>query len=173
LVEACQLTWPATIALLRPIFEPDRVPTCAEFEAVARWAPLIIMPAYRLATRSLGVAESMRDDALRALPSATDPNPEPLTHYYSVLFCSAHLLLLACAAGHRPWMAEMAKTFLWVNWTPTISLARERTLWLSAAAVRSAAAFGATVTDPYLDKLRRSDHPMSVSDALMGLVAIA
>ena len=49
---------------------------------------------------------------------------------------------------------------------------RERTVWLSAAAARSAIAFGADIIDRYLDVLARATHVMQVVDALFGLTAI-
>jgi hypothetical protein len=67
----------------------------------------------------------------------------------------------------------MAKSFTWTNWTPTFPLVRERTVWLSAAAARSAIAFGAAVVDRYVDALVRATHITQLFDALFGLTAIA
>ena len=46
-------------------------------------------------------------------------------------------------------------------------------MWLSAAAARSAAAFGGEAVEPYLNVLAAARHPMKAFDALFGLVAIA
>lgn len=173
LTAACERTWPSAFTVLRPLFEPARMPTRQEFTDAANWAPLLTAVSYRLATRSIGVVEALRDDALRSTPSADDPAAEALVCYHSVLLSSAHLLLLASPPGGRPWFADMAKTFTWMNWTPTISLVRERTLWLTAAAVRSTAAFGPEVIALYDDALARAVHPVTAFDALLGLVSIA
>jgi hypothetical protein len=67
----------------------------------------------------------------------------------------------------------MANSFVWENWTPSFVLLRERTFWLAAIAVRSAAAFGESVVEGYLRRLSQAKHPMMVFDALFGLTAIA
>ncbi|MGA7810281.1 hypothetical protein [Bradyrhizobium sp.] len=64
----------------------------------------------------------------------------------------------------------MAKSFTWINWTPTFPFARERTAWLAAA--RSAIAFGAEVVDRYGDVLGRATHITQLFDVLVGLTAI-
>ena len=60
----------------------------------------------------------------------------------------------------------------WTSWTPTFPLVRERTVWLAAAAARSAIAFGAEVVDRYVDVLVRATHVTQLFDALFGLTAI-
>ena len=67
----------------------------------------------------------------------------------------------------------MANSFTWTYWTPTFPLIRERTIWLAAAAARSAIAFGTAVVDRYIDALSRASHVMKLFDALFGLAAIA
>ena len=67
---------------------------------------------------------------------------------------------------------EMAASFSWSTWSPTFVLSRERTLWLVAAAAKSAVAFGEAVIDKYLNKLSSADHPLKELDALLGLVSI-
>lgn len=173
LVTACQMRETVAFAALKPLFDHTSLPTRQAFESVARWAPLIAKPAYRMATRSISMLDTLRDDALRATPGPTDPKPTALSIYYGVLLTSAHLILLASPPGGQPWMADMARTFTWVNWTPSFSLLRERTLWLAAASIRAAAAFGPGVIDPYVEKLSRGGHPVSLCDALAGLVAVA
>jgi hypothetical protein len=79
---------------------------------------------------------------------------------------------IASSPAAGPWLAEMASSFTWKEWTPAFVLSREKTLWLMAAAAKSAAAFGEPVLDRYLGKLSRLDHPVKSFDALLGLVAI-
>src|SRR6202043_1893948 len=83
------------------------------------------------------------------------------------------LTLLASSNEARPWLASMAKSFVWENWTPSFVLLRERTFWLAAIAARSAAAFGESVVEGYLRRLSQAKHPMMTFDALFGLTAIA
>src|SRR5262249_17836752 len=112
-------------------------------------------------------------DALKVAPSLGDLGLGPLSLYYGVAQIMAHLVLIASPPVERRWLADMAKSFEWVKWTPSVALVRERTLWLSAASVRSAAAFGPEVVSLYLGALARAHHPMTTFDALLGLVSIA
>ena len=65
----------------------------------------------------------------------------------------------------------MAKSISWTSWIH-FPIVRERTLWLAAAAARSAIAFGAEVVDRYVDVLGRATHVTQLFDALFGLTAI-
>jgi ferredoxin-NADP reductase len=78
-----------------------------------------------------------------------------LEKYYALIHTVAHLTLLCSGSGATPWLSDMAKSFTWTNWTPTFPLVRERTVWLAAAAARSAIAFGAEVVDRYAGALVR------------------
>ena len=73
----------------------------------------------------------------------------------------------------RPLARPDPGQFDWINWTPTFTLLRERTVWLAACAARSAAAFGEPVVERYLSPLGRASHPFKIFDALFGLTAIA
>jgi hypothetical protein len=159
--------------ILRPLYEPARLATRQEFRKAVRWSALLGGLSYRFATRSIGIVEMLRNEALRSAPSVIDPDAAALVRYHSLLLTSAKYFMLASPPTGRPWLADMAKTFTWVNWTPTISLVRERTLWLVAAAVRSAVAFGPEVIEFYDDALARAEHPVTTFDALLGLVSIA
>jgi hypothetical protein len=113
-------------AVLQPLFEPARMPDRQKFDAIARWTPLTVGVSYRLATRLIDVVQTLRDGALKAEPTEMGDGREALTHYYSLLQTCAHLTLLASPPEGRPWFADMAKTFAWVNWTPTLSLSGPR-----------------------------------------------
>ena len=67
----------------------------------------------------------------------------------------------------------MARSFEWTNWTPSFPLTRERTVWLAAAAAKSAAALGPDVIEPYLRALAEGRHAYKVFDTLFGLTSIA
>jgi hypothetical protein len=95
-----------------------------------------------------------------------------LVEYWTTLHTMGHLLTIASSPSARPWLANVGSAFPWREWTPSFVLSRERTLWLMAAAAKSAVAFGESVVDRYLRKLSRSDHPLKNFDALLGLVAI-
>jgi hypothetical protein len=155
-----------------PFLLSGRVPTRAEFVALCRWAPLIEKPAYRICAKVTTLLETWRAAALRE-PETTVPVESTVLRYYGLLHTMGYLTLLASASGAGPWLSDMAKSFTWVNWTPTFPLVRERTVWLAAGAARSAAAFGSDVVPLYLRALAEARHPMKVFDALFGLVAIA
>jgi hypothetical protein len=95
-----------------------------------------------------------------------------LVEYWTTLHTMGHLLTIASSPSARPWLANVGSAFPWREWTPSFVLSRERTLWLMAAAAKSAVALGESVVDRYLRKLSRSDHPLKNFDALLGLVAI-
>lgn len=158
--------------MLLPFLVSERFPTRSEFVAMSRWAPLIEKPAYRICAKVTTLLETWRAAALRE-PETTSPTESTVARYYGLLHTVAYLTLLASASGAGPWLRDMAKSFTWVNWTPTFALVRERTVWLAAGAARSAAAFGAEVVPLYLRALAEARHPMKVFDALFGLVAIA
>ena len=171
---ACRHTAPEALNLLRPLLTLETIPTRSEFEAVARWTAIADMQAaYRLTVNLLDCAGELRDDALRAVPSATHANPPSLGDYYGVVLGSAQMLLLAGIGEGQPWRTEIAKGLMRRKHIPTFLLVRERTLWLFAAAARFAAALGQDAIDPYVEKLVQADHPAIACDALMGLVAIA
>jgi hypothetical protein len=93
--------------------------------------------------------------------------------YWQLVHALGQLTLVASSNEARPWLASMANSFVWDNWTPSFVLLRERTFWLAAIAARSAAAFGESVVEDYLRRLSQAKHPMMVFDALFGLTAIA
>ncbi|MFG1427976.1 hypothetical protein [Roseixanthobacter glucoisosaccharinicivorans] len=121
----------AAKAVLRPLFEPARIPNRKEFEAIAHWMPLTIVVSYRLATRLIDVVQTLRDGALRVVPTAKRGGCEALTNYYSLLSTCAHLLLLASPPDGRPWFADMAKTVAWVKDSDRVALARAHALAVS------------------------------------------
>ena len=155
-----------------PFFTPERLPTRGEFEELWQWAPLIEKQAYRICARLIDLMDSLRTSALRE-PKAVEATGNSVERYYGLLHTMAHLTLLSSSPGAGSWLGGMAKSFTWVNWTPTFLLVRERTVWVAAAAARSASVFGADVMPFYFEALTRARHPMQVFDALFGLVAIA
>jgi hypothetical protein len=157
--------------LLSPIFSAGASPTANEIARLLKWAPIIEMFAYQCFTTASMLVNGMRGKLLTASMSAADRDGM-LVEYWTTLHTMGHLLTIASSPAARPWLADMASSFTWKEWTPSFVLSRERTLWLMAAAAKSALAFGETVLDRYLNKLSRSDHPIKSFDALLGLVAI-
>jgi hypothetical protein len=109
--------------------------------------------AYRFCAQAIEELDSCRAVALRKTPGPISQKETVLENYYDLTHMTAHLTLLCSGLGARPWLAAMANSFTWTSWTPTFPLVRERTIWLAAAAARSAVAFGAGVVDRYLDAL--------------------
>ena len=158
--------------VLIPIFAPGRLPSRAEFERLQAQAPLIERTAYRFCARGAAELDSWRGTALREAVTGARGDTV-IERYYALAHTVAHLSLVSSSPEARPWLADMAQSFQWVNWTPTLPLVRERTLWLTAAAARSAAAFGPGVAGHYLKALGEAGHVLKLFDALYGLVAIA
>jgi hypothetical protein len=166
-VRADQRAW----KLLSPIFNAGASPTANQIAKLLKWAPVLEMLAYQCFTTASMLVDRMRRRLLTAPLPDTD-REGMLVDYWTTLHTMGHLLTIASSPAARPWLAEMASAFTWREWTPSFVLSRERTLWLMAAAAKSAVAFGEPVLDRYLSKLSRSDHPVKGFDALLGLVAI-
>jgi hypothetical protein len=157
--------------LLSPIFNAGASPTSNQIAKLLKWAPVLEMLAYQCFTTASMLVDRVRRRLLTVPLSDTD-REGMLVDYWTTLHTMGHLLTIASSPAARPWLAEMASAFTWREWTPSFVLSRERTLWLMAAAAKSAVAFGEPVLDRYLSKLSRSDHPIKGFDALLGLVAI-
>jgi hypothetical protein len=160
------------LELLEPVFDPGIPLTGSRIAEITRWAPAIEVVAYQYFTNAGILLDNMRRPLLADSFSSAERDSQ-LIGYWRVLHTMGHLLTVASSSiGARPWLAEMATSFEWRTWSPTFTLSRERTLWLMAAAVKSAVACGETVVERYLTKLSASDHPVKSFDALVGLVAI-
>jgi hypothetical protein len=134
---------------------------------------MIERTAYRLCARSMAELDAWRPTASREVAEGNLQKNSMLEKYYALSHTVAHLTWLCSSVDARPWLVDMAKSFPWVHWTPSFPLIRERTMWLGAAAARSASTFGAGVVDLYLKSLAESRHVLKVFDALFGLTAIA
>jgi hypothetical protein len=157
--------------LLSPIFNAGASPTSNQIAKLLKWAPVLELLAYQCFTTASMLVDRVRRRLLTVPLSDTD-REGMLVDYWTTLHTMGHLLTIASSPAARPWLAEMASAFTWREWTPSFVLSRERTLWLMAAAAKSAVAFGEPVLDRYLSKLSSSDHPIKGFDALLGLVAI-
>jgi hypothetical protein len=157
--------------ILAPIFNADASPTAAQMVKLMNWAPVLEVFAYQCFVTATMLVDGIRRRLLTEPLSDTDRD-RTLIDYWTTLHTMGHLLALASSPSARPWLAKLGSAFPWRDWTPSFVLSRERTLWLMAAAAKSAVAFGESVIDRYLRKLSRSDHPLKSFDALLGLVAI-
>jgi hypothetical protein len=158
--------------ILEALFEPSPIQSRSNFQYIIRWAPVLERTAYKAAMRILQVLGMLRT-VVRLELSAANVGAMSLRTYWRLVHALGQLSLVASTNGARPWLAGMASSFEWENWTPSFALLRERTFWLAAIAARSAAAFGDPVVEGYLRRLSRATHPIMVFDALFGLTAIA
>ena len=170
---ACAKAKPVAQELFKGFILPGSLPSRSSFETVFSWAPLIEISAYRFAARASSMLDDWRHAALKETSVDTIRSQSVISLYYSLAHTMAHLTLLSSELGATGWLADMAHAFEWINWTPSAPLLRERTVWLAAAAAKSAAAFGPNVVDLYLRTLTRSRHAYKVFDALYGLASIA
>ena len=159
--------------ILQPVFEPSVVQSRANFHEIFEWAPLLEQLSYKAAMRVLQVLDTLRSVVRFELSGTAGVGATSLRAYWQLVHALGQLILLASSSDSRPWLADMANSFVWQNWTPSFVLLRERTFWLAAIAARSASAFGETVVERYLRRLSQAEHPMAVFDALFGLTAIA
>jgi hypothetical protein len=160
-------------ALFNDFLLPGSLPSRATFEAVFRWSPLIEGSAYRFAARATSTLDEWRSAAKSEVERGISAPETVIALYYPLSYTMAHFSMLSSERGAAAWLADMALSFEWINWTPTFALLRERTVWLAAAAAKSAAAFGPDVIDRYLSVVAGSRHAYKLFDALFGLAAIA
>jgi hypothetical protein len=159
-------------SLVNPLFDAELLPSRKQILRLLRWAPIIEHVAYRYFTHACMFVDQLRTALLVVIDEPSPDREIALLGYWRCLHTMGNMLTIASTAGAGPWLSDMAASFTWENWTPTFVLLRERTLWLTIAAAKSAVAFGEGVTGKYLAKLAQSDHPMMSFDALVGLVAI-
>jgi hypothetical protein len=161
------------LQLVAPLFDFDATPTRTQIRSLLKWAPIIDRVAYRFAARTTSLLDRLRPTILGPPPPDPKTRGSRLLDYWNCALTGSHLSLIGATSEARPWLTDMAKTFAWVNWTPSFPLLRERTLWFAAVAARNAIAFGEPAVEPYLAALSLATHPMKVFDGVFGLVAIA
>jgi hypothetical protein len=159
--------------ILESLFQPSPIQSRSNFHEIFKWAPLLEQMAYKAAMRILQVLDALRSVVRIELNGAPGIGATSLRAYWQLVHALGQLTLVASSKEARPWLADMANSFVWESWTPSFVLLRERTFWLAAIAARSATAFGESVVEGYLRRLSRARHPMMVFDALFGLTAIA
>jgi hypothetical protein len=170
---ACTKAEPAAQGLLEAFFVPGSLPSRSDFDAIFQWGPLIEAPAYRFVARATSTLDGWRHSALSEAARGGSESGSVISFYYPLNHTMAHLTLLCSERSAGPWLVEMARSFEWRTWTPSFPLVRERTVWLTAAAAKSAAAFGPDVVDRYLRVVTDSRHAYKAFDALFGLASIA
>jgi hypothetical protein len=158
--------------MLALVFEPGADPSRRGMAELLRWAPLLERAAYRFGARCIASLHEMRRD-LQGDSGSSPARGRALQTYWRLALANSHLSLLATAKEARTWLVDMADSFEWISWTPSLPLVQERSLWFGAVAARSAATFGDAVIEKYLRALALAGQPMRVFDAAFGLLAIA
>lgn len=158
--------------MLARVFEPGADPSRHRMAELLRWAPLLERTAYRFGARCIASLHDMRR-ALQADIGSSPARRSALQTYWRLALANSHLSLLATGKDARTWLVDMADSFEWISWTPSLPLVQERSLWFGAVAARSAAAFGDGVIEKYLRALALATQPMRAFDAAFGLLAIA
>ncbi|WP_331090918.1 hypothetical protein [Phenylobacterium sp.] len=158
--------------MLAMVFDPATDPSRRGMAELLCWAPLLERTAYRFGARCVASLHEMRRD-LQADTGSAPARRRALQTYWRLALANSHLSLLATAKDARAWLVDMADSFEWISWTPSLPLVQERSLWFGAVAARSAAIFGEAVIEKYLRALALATQPMRVFDAAFGLLAIA
>jgi hypothetical protein len=161
------------IQLLTPLFDGGQVPNRDQVGILSKWAPAIERVAYRFCALTVELLDRLRPALVVGMNEPGGPPKKRLIEYWNFAHTMGHLSLLASPRDAHPWLIGLANSFEWVNWTPTFTLLRERTLWLSAVAARCAVAFGEATIEKYLATFSLAVHPVKSFDALFGLLAIA
>jgi hypothetical protein len=160
-------------SILESLFEPSPIQSRSSFHEIFKWAPLLEQMAYKAAIRVLHVLDTLRLAVRLELDNGTRSGSTGLQAYWQLVHVLGQLTLVTSSNEARAWLASMANSFAWADWTPTFPLVRERTFWLAAIAARSVAAFGESFVEAYLRRASQAKHPMTVFDALFGVTAIA
>ncbi len=153
--------------LLAGILDSDR----RTFTQLAKWTPVIEIPVYAIAARLMAVLDLTREGVL-AVFATGDPDADRLTLSYQKLVRALERTTLIATEAGSSWLAAMAASFEWGNWSPSFPLTRERTLLGSLIGARAASRFGPGVVDDYFASLARARHPVHALDAIVGLTAI-
>lgn len=171
--DACAESEQVARALLTGFLMPGSLPSRAAFETVFHWSPLIDRAAYRFVAQACATLDEWRSAARAEVASGVSAPDSVIAYYFALSHTMGHLCMLSSEPGAVEWLAGMANSFEWTNWTPSFALLRERTLWLAAAGAKSAAAFGPGVVDRYLRIATDTHHAYKLFDALFGLAAVA
>jgi hypothetical protein len=158
--------------MIAPIFDTRKALSGSQIAQLLAWAPMIEHAAYKYFTHAGMLLDERRCMILGKSHLSKREREAGVLEYWTILHAMGHMLTIASTVGARAWLADMASSFTWMTWTPSFALLRERTLWLMAAAVKSAVAFGDSVAGYYLDKLSNANHPIKSFDALVGLAAL-
>jgi hypothetical protein len=158
--------------MIDDLFQRRADPTRARMSGLLARGPLLEHLAYKFAARCVPVLQELRRSLLPQLPAAGPDLRPDLLAYWRLTLANAHLSLIGATPGARPWLADMAQTFTWVDWTPSISFMQERSFWFGAVAARQAIAFGETVVENYVRTFALATQPLRAYDAAFALLAI-
>ncbi|KRB40968.1 hypothetical protein ASE02_06245 [Phenylobacterium sp. Root700] len=160
-------------ALLAFVFDSAKDPSRRSMSELLRRAPLLEQTAYRFVAGSITSLQTMRRDIYASTESSGPRWRRRLQAYWRLALASSHLNLVATSKASRGWLVDMSNSFEWIEWTPSLCLVQERSLWFGAVAARSVTAFGDAVVEKYLRALALADQPMRAFDATFALLAIA
>ena len=158
--------------MLRPLVQRGQDPTRGLMASLQQRAALLEHPAYRFSTRCVPVLQGLRRDLRVAGAGDAARARASLLAYWRLVLAGGHLHLLGASPEARPWILDMAESFTWVDWTPSMPLVQERSLWFAAIGAKQAAAFGEAVVERYLRAMALAEQPLRVFDAALGLLAI-
>jgi hypothetical protein len=158
--------------MLRPLLQRGQDPTRRLMASLQQRSALLEHTAYRFSTRCIHVLQDLRRDLLVLGTGDEAGARASLLTYWRLVLASGHLSVLAASPDARPWLVDMAGSFTWVDWTPSMPLVLERSLWFAAVGAKQAAAFGEAVVERYVRAMALAGQPLRVFDAALGLLAI-
>src|SRR6266478_8502246 len=80
--------------------------------------PLLEQLSYKAAMRVLNVLDTLRSVVRRELSVTPGTNAMSLRVYWQLVHALGQLVLLASNRDSRPWLTDMANSFVWETWTP-------------------------------------------------------
>lgn len=133
------------------------------------WSPLLEQFSYKYAARLIALLNALRPLVLSGPESE---KARRVDRYWTASLIAGRAILFASNAEVGTWLSGMATCIRQSDWTPSLPLMRERSLWLACCGAKSAAKFGSAVIDRYFDVLGNSRSDLVSFDSLFGLVAI-
>ncbi|SFU25902.1 hypothetical protein [Paraburkholderia aspalathi] len=143
------------------------------FERIYKWRHLFAASSYKWVTVASMMIDTSRKGYKQAVLKREMRQRYVLREYQNLVRAMGALISLACTGPDTAWLSEMAMSFPWHTWTPSLVLSRERSMLSAVQAGSAASQFGPEVISRYLERIGGKESPLVIYDAVLGLTAIA
>jgi hypothetical protein len=143
------------------------------FEQIYKWRHLFAVSSYKWVTVASMMLGASRRGYKQAVSKRGMHQRYVLGEYQNLVHAMRALLSLACTGPDTAWLSEMAMSFQWHTWTPSLVLSRERSMLSTVQGGSAASQFGPEVIDRYLERIQEKASSLMIFDAVLALTAIA